>query len=62
MISREQLELRRVALMGDHHIVVGHLQEVDYWLVQMASEAEPVAAAGPEDPAIVRAEGDTDGR
>ena len=64
MIKREQLEVRRAALMEDYRIVVGHLQEVDYWLAQIGTEAEPAPAPGPEDPSTVvpEPEGETDGR
>lgn len=39
-VSRDELEARRDALIHDFQLVVGHLQEIDYWLDQLDREAD----------------------
>jgi hypothetical protein len=50
-ITREQLLARREQVMVDHLQVVGHLQELDYWLAQLDREAaSPPPGELPEPP------------
>ena len=40
MITREQLLARREEVMAEHLQVIGHLQELDYWLARLDREEE----------------------
>lgn len=52
MITREQLLARREEVMAEHLQVVGHLQELDYWLAHLDREADTSLPPGesPEPP------------
>ncbi len=48
MVTREELQERRADLMQDYTMVVGHLQEVDYWLAKLGEEPPPETPGEPE--------------
>lgn len=43
-----ELEERRVALMLDYQRVLGHLEEVDFWLKQIEESSQPEDSVPPE--------------
>lgn len=45
-MNKEELQRRKTALLSDHYLLVGHLQELDYWLEQEdEAPAHPPAEA-----------------
>ncbi len=49
-MTREELEVRRAKVLADYHVVIGHLQELDYWLAQLDREEESPSPP-PDEPA-----------
>lgn len=49
MITREELEARRAALLADNYVIAGHLREIDYWLARLDQEEAP--SPPPDEPA-----------
>lgn len=48
-LNLEQLQARRIALMLDYQLIVGHLQEVDHWIEQCDKAASAMEAASEPD-------------